>query len=84
MEPGGLSCTSTTVSLSCIDAAEDELRAVAYLTGDGLFQAIGLTLLLAGAAAREHQLVRQDIAGVHLFPHSYGKDGLGLQAVGAF
>jgi len=76
-------CTSETVNLECIDAAGDELRAVAYLTADGLFQAIGLTLLLAGASAREHQLVRNDIAGVKFFPH-YGKNGLGLDAVGTF
>jgi hypothetical protein len=76
-------CTSQTVNLKCIDAAGDELRAVAYLTADGLFQAIGLTLLLAGGSARQHQLVRNDIAGVRFFPH-YAKNALGLDAVGTF
>jgi hypothetical protein len=76
-------CTSQTVNLDCIDAAGDELRAVAYLTADGLFQAIGLTLLLAGGSARQHQLVRNDIAGVKLFPH-YGRNDFGVHAVGTF
>lgn len=77
-------CTSKTVELKCIDAAGKELRAVAYLTADGLFQAMGLTLLLAGTSAREQQLVRQDVAKVQFHPRSYGKDGFGLDAVGRF
>jgi hypothetical protein len=76
-------CTSQTVNLACIDAAGDELRAVAYLTADGLFQAIGLTLLLAGGSARQQQLVRNDIASVKLVPR-YGRNDFGLDAVGTF
>ena len=64
--------------MDCIDAAKDELQSVAFLTGAGVFQAVGLTLLALGLANRGQQLVRQDVAGLTVVPRQFGPRGAGL------
>lgn len=59
-----LSCNPDEFEQSaCTEAAVDELTMFAFLAVDGLVQATGTALLLAGVLSREHWLVRTDRTG---------------------
>lgn len=47
---------------ACTEAAVDELTMFAFLAVDGLVQATGAALLLAGTLSRENWLVRSDVS----------------------
>jgi hypothetical protein len=51
---------------------------------DGLGQAGGLAMLIAGMAFPRDVLVRNDLATVSLVPMTFGKGGSGLGLVGRF
>jgi hypothetical protein len=68
----------------CKDAARDYASGVGFLTGAGIFQAVGLTLVALGISNREYQLVRYDVAGFELTPKQLGAGGAGLDITKTF
>lgn len=77
-------CDSSSLDVDCVDEAEGELRAFAYLTGAGLFQALGAALFVAGVGVRHQELVRNDVAGWQLDPSATVDGSWGLTATRAF
>jgi len=55
-----------------------------FLVLDGLAQAAGLTMLIAGLMYPRHLLVRNDLATVGVLPMKIGMEGEGLGLVGRF
>lgn len=51
---------------------------------DGLGQAAGATMLIAGIMSPKTVLVRNDLAEVRITPMRLGRDGSGLGFVGTF
>ena len=68
----------------CKDAARDYASGVGFLTGAGIFQAVGLTLVALGISNRDYQLVRYDVAGFELTPKQLGAQGAGLDVTKVF
>lgn len=65
---------------ACFDGAYKEATTIAVLAGDGVVQAIGTALFVAGLTTRTHELVRDDEEGVHVSasPRLGGGFDLGL------
>lgn len=76
---GGLSAADA----DCVGKAIDQALIAVLAALDGVLQATGATLAVAGWAAKKEQLVRQDVAW-KLAPMSFGRAGAGLQIRGRF
>jgi len=62
----------------CVDSALDEASLIAAIAIDGLVQAIGAGLFLAGSFTKNKELVRDDVAGLTVRPRRIGRSGYGL------
>jgi hypothetical protein len=61
-------CTAVTVDEArhCLDAASAEATTIALLAVDGMVQATGLIVFLAGLASGQSELVRDDVSPVQV------------------
>lgn len=67
------------------EMSETDSTAARYvLFLDGMAQAAGLTMLIAGALYPKHILVRNDLASMSFVPMKIGSDGSGMGVVGRF
>ena len=79
-----ISCDSGNLNVQCVDDAESEIVAYAFLTGAGMIQVLGATLFFVGVGNRRDQLVRDDLSSVALVPLRLDNGGMGLAAWGVF
>jgi len=68
----------------CVNSALDEAALIAVIAIDGLVQGVGTGLFIGGAASSRQQLVRKDVARIHVAPQRMGRSGYGLGVVGVF
>jgi hypothetical protein len=67
----------------CVDDAFNEVETIVFMAVDGLVQAAGAGLLIAGATSGQQELLRQDIK-VGVAPPLPGRRNAGLAVSGWF
>jgi hypothetical protein len=79
-------CTAETVTEArdCFDGAYDEATTIAVFAVDGVLQAVGLALTIAGVASRTHELVRNDASRFQVGAAPRPGGGFDLGVRGAF
>lgn len=68
----------------CFDGAYDEATTIAVLAGDGVVQAVGFALWLAGLATKTHELVRDDVKALQVSAVPRPGGGFDLGVRGSF
>ena len=69
----------------CVEEAVDEAKLLAFAAVDGLVQAVGAVLLIAGVVSGRQELVRRDLAAARLVPRaSASPQGFSIGAWGRF
>ncbi len=69
---------------TCVNSALDEAALIAVIAIDGLVQGVGAGLFLGGVFSTRQQLVRKDVARIHVAPQRMGRSGYGLGVIGVF
>jgi hypothetical protein len=79
------SCGPVTAATTnqCVKDAFEEVETIVIIAVDGLVQATGVGLLIAGLASKKKELVRNDIK-LGLLPPAPGRRDFGLGLSGAF
>lgn len=80
------SCQAETVPEArlCFEAAYNEATTIAVFAVDGVLQAVGLALTIAGLATRTHELVRNDVKVVDVSAKARPNGGFDVTLSGAF